>query len=181
MSAEQVSPRTDAEPLAFTADEFLRGTVASWIAFNVLFGPTLAVIGSLTTAPGWGPSWSVTAIVLIYVVPIALVASGVVTLLCCGAAWLLGRVLRRRRAFALHAICFALLGAAIGTLVVVVYTLAVDAPMSLANPIAALAIACSAAALPLGWVWTVRRSMRVEAGRSKPPRIDPDAAFEDVF
>lgn len=45
------SPRTDAEPMAFTADEFLRGTVAAWLAFNLLFTGMLAIEGRRPRAP----------------------------------------------------------------------------------------------------------------------------------
>jgi len=167
--------------MAFTADEFLRGSVAAWRSFNVLFDVTFTAAITLTQAPGWGPWWSGFVIALMYAAPIALIASGLVTLLCCSAAWALGRLLRRHRSYALHAACFGLLGAAIGTLVVVVYALAVDTPISLDNPIATLAIGCSAGALPLGWGWTVRRSVRMESGRARAPRRDPDAAYEDAL
>lgn len=180
-AATDPSPRTDAEPMAFTADEFLRGVVAAWLWFNALFAPTLTIAVTFTQAPGWGPWWSQAVIVLVYAVPVALVASGVVTLLLCGSAWVLGRRLRRHRSFALHALCYTALGAAIGTLVVVAYTLVVRAPVDLTQPIAAITVGCSAAAVGLGWGSTVRRAIRIEAGHGRHrARRDVDADFEDA-
>lgn len=171
------SPRSDAEPMAFTADEFLRGAVAAWLWFNVLFGATLTIAQLLTQSTGWD-SWGSFVVVLMYAVPIALVVSGLVTLVCCGAAWGLGRLLRRHRSFVLHAACYAMLGAAIGVLVITVYVVAVQAPWDLTGWLAIIVQGCSAAAVPLGWGWTVLRSIRIEAGRARV-RTRPDEAFED--
>ena len=173
------SPRTDAEPMAFTADEFLRGAVAAWLWFNLLFDPTLAVVSVMSQSPQWGPWWSGAAMMLLYGAPIAFVVSGLVTLLSCGAAWIVGRMLSRRRSLVLHSACYALLGAAIGTLVVVGYTVAIGASVGEMNPIAVIAIGSSAAAVPLGWGWTVRRSVRIEARRERRPSADVDAEYED--
>ncbi|WP_194411594.1 hypothetical protein [Microbacterium cremeum] len=167
--------------MAFTADEFLRGMVAAWLWFNVLFAAAFGILQALTQSPIWGSWWSGVFVVLLYAVPVALIVSGIVTLLCCGAAWALGRMLRRRRSLVLHAVCYALLGAAIGALVVTVYQLAVQSPWDPTHWLAVIVQACSAAAVALGWGWTVRHSIRVEAGRTRKARIDRDAAAEDAL
>jgi len=175
------SPRTDDEPMAFTADEFLRGTVASWLAFNALFAVSLAVMSLITPASGWGSPWAAVAMLAIYVVPISLLVSGVVTLLCCGAAWALGRRLRRTPSLLPHVIGYAVLGALIGLLVVGGYQLVVTQRLDLGGWFALLVLACSAAALPLGWSRAVRRARRADAGLIRPARVDPDAAAEDAL
>ena len=182
MSTVEASPRTDAEPMAFTADEFLRGTVAAWLWFNVLFAATLAFLALLSLAPEWG-AWGPSDVVmlLLFAVPVALIVSGMAALLCSGAAWALGRLLRRHRSLTLHAACYALLGAVVGALVVTVYLLAARAPWDLTNWFAVVVQACSAGAVALGWGWTVRRSRRLEARRERPARVDRDAAFEDAL
>ena len=175
------SPRTASEPMAFTVDEFLVGTVAAWLWLNALFAVVLAVWASVTISSSWGPWWAGPGIVLLYGVPVSIVVSGVVTLVVCGAGWGLGRLLRRRTSPLLHVASYALLGAAIGALVVGSALLLLDPPAGVASWLGAIILGCSAGALPLGWGWTVRRSRRTEAGRARAPRPDPDAAFEDAL
>lgn len=175
------SPRTASEPMAFTVDEFLLGVVAAWLWFNGVFAVGLAVSAGVTFSSSWGPWWAGPGIVLLYGVPVAIVASGVVTLLLCAAGWGLGRLLRHRGSMLLHVASFTLLGAAIGALVVGVGALLLDAPAGVTSWLGGLLIGCSAVAVPLGWGTTVRRSRRIESGRSRAPRPDPDAAFEDAF
>lgn len=178
MSPGEPSPRTDAEPMAFTPDEFLRGAVAAWLAFNLLFDLLYAAMAIVTSDPRWGPLTATLGVLLIYAVPIALVVSGVVTLLLCGAAWWLGRLLRRHRRPAVHVIAFAMLGAAIGLLAVGTFELVTARSLDLGNGLALITIASSAAALPLGWAWTVRRSRRAEAGTAQASRPDLAEAAE---
>jgi len=166
--------------MAFTSQEFLRGTVASWLAFNGLFAVTMAVLGAVTHDPAWGSLSGALALLLIYVVPISLVVSGIVTLLCCGAAWALGRRLRRTPSVLRHLIGYAGLGAVIGTVVIGGYQLVTLHAVDLTNWLALLVLACSAAALPLGWAWAVRRARRIDAGLIRTPRVDPDTAADDV-
>lgn len=166
--------------MAFTSDEFLGGTVASWLAFNALLAVALTVLGAVTHDPLWGSPSGKIAILLGYGVPISLFVSGVVTMLCCGAAWALGRRLRRTRSPVPHAIGYALLGAAIGGTVVIGFQLATAHALDLGNGWAVLVLACSAAALPLGWGWAVRRARRADAHLSRPASVDPDAADEDA-
>lgn len=178
--AAYVSPRTADEPMAFTVDEFLRGTVAAWLWFNALFTVALGIGQAATQSDVWGPWWSGIVMILVWSVPIALIASGIVTLLCCGAAWWLGRALRRERSYLTHAACYAGLGWLIGAIVVGLWmALATHTVPDLLNWFALIVQACSAGAVALGWTWTVRHSLRVEAGKVRPRRIHPDALFED--
>jgi steroid 5-alpha reductase family enzyme len=176
---DAVSVRTWEEPMAFTSGEFLRGTVVSWLAFNLLFALALVVSETSTHDPVWGPLAGMLAVLLIYSVPIALVVSGIVTLLCCGAAWALGSRLRRTRSLAPHVIGYTVLGTVIGAVVVGGYQLVVVHTLDLGNWLALLVLICSAAALPLGWGWAVRHARRTDAGLIRPARADPDEAFED--
>lgn len=181
MTDVEPSPRTADEPMAFTADEFLRGVLASWLAFNLLFVVALLVLEALTHDPVWGPFGAEVGILLLYVLPLSLLVSGVVALLCCAAARAIGSRLRRTRSALPHVAAYGLLGATIGTVVVGGFQLATAHALDLANWLSLLTIASSAGAPPLGWAWTVRRARRSDAGLLRARHIDPDATAEDAL
>ncbi|MEZ3161013.1 hypothetical protein AB1K54_10775 [Microbacterium sp. BWT-B31] len=179
MSTVEPTPRTDAEPMAFTKDEFLLGTLASWLAFNLVFDTVLTGAAIATFNPLWGPLGASIVALVVYAVPIALVVSGIVALLLCSAAWWLGRLLRRVRSLLVHAVAYATLGTAIGVLVVGSFQLVVAGSLNLGNWLAQITLVGSAAALPLGWGWSVWRCRRIEAGKARAPRRGIDESFED--
>ena len=159
MSPAVVSPRTAAEPTAFTGLEFFRGL---WLAF-------LWATGLISLA------WTVAAFPyglysLMWVVP----AAGAAAIVFAAPAWLLGQLLRRVRPLRWHVIAFATLGAVVG----VVTTLAflawsggpgpyIGGPL---NVIYAINVSLSAAAVALGWWRAARRALRDDAARSLAAR-----------
>lgn len=181
MNPDIPSPRTASEPRAFTAGEFLHGTVASWLSFNLLFAIAVIVGEASTHDPALGPLAGMLAALLAYLVPVSLVVSGIVALLCCGAAWALGRALRRVGPPLPHLIGYAVLGCAIGAVVVALYQLVVAHALDFSGGLTMLVPACSAAALPLGWGWSVRSARRADAGLIRSSRVDPDATAEDFI
>lgn len=181
MSAAASANGSTDEPMAFTADDFLRGTAASWIAFNILFTVVLTTAATVTFNPLWGPMGASVFALLVWAVPIALVVSGVVTLLLCGAAWALGRLLRRQASVVVHVGAYALLGAAIGMIVVSGYQLITTCALDLGSWLALITIACSVAALPLGWAWAVVRARGHARRPPRSPRPDSDEAVEDAL
>lgn len=138
------TPRSHAEPMAFTGIEFFRGAIAAW-----LWALGLTTLGWAVVAAGIGG-----IIALIYATPAVTAA----TVLFAVVAWALGRLLRRVRAIAVHLVLFAALGAAVGA----VTTAAFGATLSgvtgtvghLGSVTYAVNIACGALAVPLGW-WHV--------------------------
>jgi len=164
------SPRTDAEPMAFTGLEFARGTVSA--------GGLAIVITSL----GWTAVYfPMMALSVFYIVPTAIMA----TVLASGPAWLLGRTLRRVRRLALHLVLFAALGGAVGLLTTYAFFISVSGSAPGSNVADALPYAlngvCGALAVALARHRVARRARRVDAGL--PPHAtcsDPDAAAEDA-
>lgn len=138
------TPRSHAEPMAFTGIEFFRGAIAAW-----LWALGLTTLGWAIVAAGIGG-----IVALIYATPAVTVA----TVLFAVVAWTLGRLLRRVRAIAVHLVLFAALGAAVGAITTAAYGATpsgVTGPVGhLGSVVYAVNIACGALAVPLGW-WHV--------------------------
>lgn len=157
------TPRTDAEPMAFTGGEFARGAIVAWgwamalpfLAWTVIFFP----YGFVS---------------IMFVVPTATAA----TVLFAVVAWWLGHALRRVRRIATHVILFALLGAAIGVASTVGFNAWDDGTMWADRPLYVFIVnaACGAAAVALGWRHTARKALRLSR-----ISVDPDAAHEDAL
>lgn len=148
MTAAVVSPRTEAEPMAFTSWEFIRGAVTAWW----LFLPILAVLhlflglGSLIVVVNALP-WSLGALIVFS-----------------PAAWLLGRMLRRTARVGIHLLAFAAIGAAIGAATTGVAVAVNEYDGIDTAPLSALHITAATIAVALGWRSTARRALRTEGG-----------------
>jgi len=147
-----VSPRTDAEPMAFTGREFFRGAVAAWIRAMILttFAWTMCTGG----------------LGIIFATPIVVVAASAATVLFAVLAWALGRALRRVRRIGIHLLLFAVLGALIGGATTAGYSLSTAGMLGGVTPLLYVVNAiCGAAAVALGW----RRAASHALGWSEPP------------
>lgn len=163
----ETSPRTPAEPMAFTRTEFLRGALSAWLWFllldlsvyGIIFFPTGAAVAAMFAVP-----WSAGAVV-IFAFP----------------AWLLGRALRRRAHVGVHVAAFAALGAVIGVITTATYLFVAAGRPEIAffdSPFWLVNTAASAVAVALGW----RRGARaVLSPGARSSRRDTDAEAEDVL
>lgn len=169
MSTPESSPRTDAEPLAFTKAEFLRGVLSAWLWFLGLSGLAQAFL--------LGP-W----------VLLALVVTGpwsvVGVLIGAPLAYGLGHALRRVTAVPVHITLFAALGLLVGTATTAA-AIAVawgipDSGFGDLRPFVVANVAAAGAAVGIGWTRTAFRALRDDRGRDAGVRrIDSDAALED--
>lgn len=168
MSADSAgSPRTDAEPMAFTRTEFLRGVLAAWLW--ALAFPSLAWLVIFFPA-GW--------IGTVVVVPVASVATALFAL----PAWLLGRALRGVRRRWVHAVAFSLFGALVGGAATALYAVWASGDLSLPSSAFLYGVnaLCGASAVALGWRHAVRRAFGVTPRPPQTPRPSVvDAATED--
>lgn len=164
------SPRTDAEPLAFTYTEFVAGTVRAWVVTTLLLVVGWAILtGGMSLFVG-------TVMILIASLPAAAVGAP--------GAYAIGRLLRRSPRVSRHLAAFVGYGALVGTLTTLV-------AMPVLLNIAALAsenriflmvnVPLSAIGVAVGWFVTMRRALRIDAGviPRVAPSTDHDAAVED--
>lgn len=161
------SPRTPAQPMAFTAREFWRGALVSCLSFNLLFLVVTAVI--LTVASG---SLQGFVSILIFVAWFQLVAvvavSAVATLIGSAAAFGLGLLLRTVTSMRRHLAAFAALGILVAGAVVAIVGVwpvsEIDGYGSLLHHITEPYItlpllAVSAVSVAFGWYWTASRAL----------------------
>ncbi len=141
------SPRTDAEPMAFTRAEFWSGAVSAWMWFV-----PLAMLPWVVMLGPYSP------VALLYIVPWSLGAVVVFFV----PAFVLGQALRRQPRVPVHLVAFAALGLLIGASTTAV-VFAVDGHLgeTAGSTVLAVNLAASAIAVPTGW-W---RSARRAAGR----------------
>lgn len=166
----EASPRTDAEPMAFTQTEFLRGALSAWLWFLAL-----SAILQVFPAGGWLP------VVFLYTAPWSVLA----LLVGLPFAHLIGRAMRRVTAVGAHMLVFTVFGLAIGA--AATFTALgvgwVSPTMSSDLGIFVVAnIACAGGAVCIGWSRTALPALR--ADREGPPRRadpGPDEAFEDAL
>ena len=167
--ASLMSPRTAAEPMAFTGAEFFRGVAAAWGWAMLL--PTLVYASMFGGAGVAG---------VIFVVPTATAA----TVLFAVTAWSLGRALRRSPRVGVHMISFAALGAAIGVAATAGYLLSANGRIgnSFDTVLFVVNAACGAAAVAHGWRFTARRALGWRRRRTAPeasPFWIAESAAED--
>ncbi|MFC8683220.1 hypothetical protein ACFT30_17015 [Microbacterium ureisolvens] len=188
-TAADASPRTDAEPMAATREEVLRGALWALFAFNVLL--LVVVIAAVTPAASEAlardAGYVVSALWLwiLVVGTSAIVGLGVsmlVVLAGLPVAWALSRRLRRVRSVAAHLWAWAALGAAIGLLALLVFAIA-SANWSTAflGPLLPITLGVTTSSVLFGW-WRASRHAR----RALPPAeprspIGIDEAFEDAL
>jgi len=153
MSVATSSPRTAAEPMAFTPWEFWRGAIHAWgwflVISTVAFVPVFfvwALYAFLTTVP-----WSIGALVVFSPV-----------------AWAMGRLLRRIPRLLPHVLAFTLLGAVVGVVTTVVAFHTPGSGLTPENfgsswPIILVVCVSATIAVPLGWWISARRALRADA------------------
>jgi len=167
-NADAETPRTDAEPLAFTRSEFLRGARRAWLTVTLL----LVGVWILVTV-GWG----------IVAAPVILVASLGALVVGSPGAYLLGRALRTNPHVGRHMALFAVYGGALGAAA----TATTVAVLGGHDPFAVLlyVVNVPVTALGVAWAWfaTARRALRADAPGKQPTagRRDPDARDEDAL
>lgn len=167
------APRTDAEPLAFTRTEFLRGAGRAWLWTTLLLIAAWAVVSR-------GSSVIIgTVIILIWSVPALFVGA-------CG-AYVLGHALRRTPRIGLHLGAFAGYGALIGTAtsMAAVFVLFGSSEGFGVSPLFSLVnVPLSAIGVAGAWFVTMRRALRADAagfGDDGFTTPDVDAAVEDAL
>lgn len=173
------SPRTTAEPMAFTRDELLGGALRTWALFVVLFVGCLlvALVGA-----SWGSGASAIGFVVIvvgYAALICAVIAAFATVVLIPAIWLLGRALRRERHLAVHLSVYTILGAAVAAAAAASAHLIGRGHPGLTMAVAAAALV----AVPLGWWLTARTALRRDRGvlprHPRRERVDVDMLAED--
>lgn len=165
------SPRTAAEPRAFTRTEFLSGAGRAWL------WTTLLLVAAWTI---------VTRGNVVFAVIVILPASAVALVLGAPGAYALGRRLRSSSRTGVHSAAFACYGAVLGSITTVLFVLLVTRDpgavwlalmMLLVNvPVTALGVAGA-------WFSTARQSLRADAAPSgESPRLrDSDTVEEDAL
>lgn len=171
------SPRTPAEPMAFTGAELVRGAVSAWVIFmTMLLLSTTITAAAYSSFPGWGSPGTLLPSVLI-VDAAALIIGGVVsalvTVLGTLLAHRLGSLLRHEASLRVHVAIFTALGVGVGKTYVLVLLL-MQIPQSvgvLGAPLAFPAVLV-ALAVPLGWWYTAWRALLEDSrARSQAARV----------
>ncbi|MFS0714706.1 hypothetical protein ABC195_12540 [Microbacterium sp. 2P01SA-2] len=171
---EASSPRTTAEPFAFTRSEFWSGAGRAWLWTAFL----LIAVWAISTG-------GIGIVAALFILPASVVALAI------GApgAYVLGRLLRRSPHVPIHLAIFAAYGVLVSVVVTAAYSLVTMTPTTglaavlesswlliVNGPVTAIGLAGA-------WFVTAKRARRADAGavsiagRSE----DPDAAAEDAF
>jgi hypothetical protein len=149
------SPRTAAEPMAFTKLELLRGAVVAWIAFNAIV---------LLQALGWGDrSWAIVGFFM------AVLITGLLGPLLVLPSCIVGHALRRTRPIVVHVAAQAAVGALMAGAVLIAGWLAPNSALDLFAPSTYAFVIAAAIALPLGWVWAYFRARRSDLMQRQRP------------
>ncbi|MBO9626748.1 MAG: hypothetical protein J7484_10275 [Microbacterium sp.] len=180
------SPRTAAEPMAFTNDELMRGGLWAWAYFLLLLVLGMGVLSGLTAidSSSADPGTAVTSFLLFAVValiigaPVSLILMPVGVML----AKPLGHLLRRTRRMSVHVVVYAALGAAVGFGYIAIFRGdRLWAPLAIWDGIILVPAIAVAVAVPLGWWHTARRALDEDSGlRQQRRRVDADAVIEDA-
>ncbi|WP_394279929.1 hypothetical protein [Microbacterium sp.] len=169
-----VPVRTLEEPMAFTMGEFLRGALIAFLGYP-LWGTLLTAIVSVPADPAGVLTWL--PVFLLYLVGVA--APWTIGTLVVGLtpAWALGRALRRVSGKGLHVAAFALLGAALGALTLVV-ALTIGGMPPLTPELFIAHVGAGGLTVVTGWWFTARRALHPRQ-RARRTQADLDAAVED--
>lgn len=167
------SPRTAAEPFAFTREEFLDGAFAAWWLSACAVGVVI-----LATIPMYaGPAGLLAA--LMGTLCAALLGFPAMMLFA-PVVWIVGRSMRRVKQVWVHLAVQSAAGLVLGALTTTAVMLLFGAFPFFVGCVFLLA-AGPAISLPVAWLRTYRRAMRSDAGRPPAPVPDPDAAAEDAL
>lgn len=160
------SPRTAAEPMAFTAREFW------WGAFSAVRWFSLASLLMCLVMTFFGESPYAIAF-LLYALPVSVLIALVEMLVWAGPAWALARSLRRVPSEPVHLAAFAVLGMAVGvsTILVLNYSITGGFDLSLSLVLSVFAVA-AAIVVPLGRFRARRRALRADKLRADQLRAD---------
>lgn len=175
------SPRTAAEPMAFTWREFRRGALTAWGVFNVLAPVVIAALTVVIESPTGSAGAAVYVLVF---APLLLVPISFAALVVLGAplAYALGRGLRRTASEGAHLAAFVALGAVVGATAGAIVLTAFRLEWS---PWAILLCAAvTAFPVAFGWWHARRRALQDDAGAPDPspsapapsPSLSPERA-----
>lgn len=163
----EASPRSPDEPYAFTRDEAVRGALWAWLTFMALMVSTVgAFVLALAAPSAFSPSTGLLGagyyalITLGYTILIGGGVSLAATIVLAPLAVWVARRMRHSASLATHLTVFALFGAGIGVLAVVVYTLVTGGPYILTTPVPAITIAMTTASVVIGWLRASRHARR---------------------
>jgi len=196
MSAASQSPRTRAEPMAFTRDEFRRGAMRAWGLFLVLLlaAEVVAVMVSdliqlIRTGDSHLSSLGYLPIVLGFTLVIGGAISGLALLIGVPIAFRIATALRREARMVVHLTGYGLYGFGFGAVIggasyAVAFAGSAVSVLAPALFAALIAGGLSAVAVTLAWWTIVREGLRTDRGVLRPAgrrriRVDPDAAAED--
>jgi uncharacterized protein YacL len=156
------SPRTAAEPMAFSRSDFRRGAFASWICFMVLLIVALVVPAILNSGLPWGPPWTMIALYLMFGVPIGGVVSAIVVLVTAPALLRVSRRLAKTSRISVHVVVYASFGAILGLVIATMGVLLArgDVGYSFSTGFPWIVAAMCALSVVSGWGWTVWRQRR---------------------
>jgi hypothetical protein len=167
------SPRTDAEPFAFTRDEFLDGAFAAWwLSASAVGVIIMAAMPMHIGFAGMLAALMATLCVALLGFPAMMLFAPVV--------WLVGRSMRKVQRMSVHLAVQTAAGLVIGVLsTIAVLSLFGAVPFLLGG--VPLFAAGPAIGLPLAWFRAYRRAWRSDAGLLPPSPPDPDAVVEDAI
>ncbi|TQJ32138.1 hypothetical protein [Microbacterium sp. SLBN-146] len=167
----KTSIRTDAEPMAFTADETWAGGFWSWLTFVglMLVALLVSLAVPIATSPTPGALLAESFGWWVLILGFALVLGGGISLIvmfcCLPIVALIARALRRVDRIPVHIAVYALLGASIGVVAVLVATLVRDgtgrAYIVEESPVPFLTVVICAVSPVVGW-WRASRAARRE-------------------
>ena len=158
--------RSADEPFAFSRDEWLFGAFQSWLAFVVLACAAMVAWSVFPSLPTRFDGLAWVPMIVAMTAIIGGTVSFAVMLIGLPVAYALGRALRRTTSTAVHLTTYAGLGAAIGTLALGVFWLAVGAPWP---ALAVTTIAVTTASTTWGWWRASRGARRAPGGTTGVP------------
>ncbi|MFY9712548.1 MAG: hypothetical protein WAK00_03655 [Microbacterium sp.] len=173
--------------MAFTNDELLRGAFIAWVIFMALIlVATTILVGVNMSIPGRTSAGNIVLVILMVDGCVLLVGgalSAIVMAIGAGLAGRIGGPLRRVRSIRVHVLVYTALGLAVGILfAALIRGVWIRGPLSPFDFITAIPAVAVTVAVPLGWWFTARRALRMDAGllRSRRTHRDPDAEVEDA-